>query len=193
MPDYKNGKIYTIRCRDDPTLIYVGSTTQQLSQRFTDHKKQAKNPKSKNYNILLYTTMREKDLDTFFIELHDEYPCENKEQLTKQEGKIIREIGTLNKRIEGRKWHEYYEDNKEHKAKIHKEWYNNNKEKVIDRVKDYVKENKEKLNLYRRSCVLCECGVSVSYTHKSRHDKSKKHLDLMEIKNSQQDTEEKDT
>ncbi len=39
MPDYKNGNIYTIRCKDDPTLIYVGSTTQQLSQRWHENKK----------------------------------------------------------------------------------------------------------------------------------------------------------
>ncbi len=33
-----------------------------------------------------YKTMSEKDSDTVFIELHDEYPCENKEQSTKQKG-----------------------------------------------------------------------------------------------------------
>ncbi len=66
------------------------------------------------------------------------------------------------------------------------------KEKILDIVKDYFKENKEKLNLYRRSCVLCSCSISFSFTSKSRHEKSKKHLDLMETKNSQQDTEEKD-
>jgi hypothetical protein len=189
MPDYKKGKIYTIRCSEDPALIYVGSTIQLLSQRWTDHKKTAQNDKNKGYNIYFYQVMREKGLDNFFIELHDEYPCENKEQLTKQEGKVIREIGTLNSRIEGRTWQEYYHDNKEHKVKLHKEWYNNNKERVLERVKDYSKQNKEKLNLYRKSCVLCDCGASVSYTHKSRHEKTKKHLELMEAKTSQQDTE----
>ena len=33
MPDYKQGKIYTVRCKTDDTLIYVGSTTQPLSER----------------------------------------------------------------------------------------------------------------------------------------------------------------
>ena len=34
MPDkYKNGKIYTIRCKKDDTLIYVGSTTQPLFKK----------------------------------------------------------------------------------------------------------------------------------------------------------------
>ena len=31
---YNNGKIYTIRCRDDNNLIYVGSTVQPLYKRW---------------------------------------------------------------------------------------------------------------------------------------------------------------
>ncbi len=31
---YHNGKIYTIRCRDDGTLIYVGSSCLPLHKRF---------------------------------------------------------------------------------------------------------------------------------------------------------------
>ncbi len=30
MPDYKQGKIHTIRCKTDDTLIYIGCTTQSL-------------------------------------------------------------------------------------------------------------------------------------------------------------------
>ena len=30
---YKNGKIYTIRCKNDDSLIYVGSTVQPLFKR----------------------------------------------------------------------------------------------------------------------------------------------------------------
>ncbi len=113
MPDYKNGKIYTIRCMDDPTLIYVGSTVQTLSQRWTDHKKYAKNPKKNNVN--LYKTMNDKGSDMFYIELYNNCPCDNKEELIKEEGKIIREIGTLNMRIAGRTDKEYCDDNKEKK------------------------------------------------------------------------------
>ena len=35
---YHNGKIYTIRCRDDDTLIYVGSSCLPLHKRFYEHK-----------------------------------------------------------------------------------------------------------------------------------------------------------
>jgi hypothetical protein len=38
MPDYKQGKIYTVRCKTDDTLIYVGCTTQSLCERMAKHK-----------------------------------------------------------------------------------------------------------------------------------------------------------
>ncbi len=38
MNKYNNGKIYTIRCKDDNNLIYVGSTIQPLYKRWNDHK-----------------------------------------------------------------------------------------------------------------------------------------------------------
>jgi hypothetical protein len=39
--------------------------------------------------------------DYWYIELNEDCPCERKEQLTQREGQVIREIGTLNKRIKG--------------------------------------------------------------------------------------------
>ena len=41
MPDYKKGKNYTIRCKTDDSLIYVGSTVESLSSRLSKHKFQA--------------------------------------------------------------------------------------------------------------------------------------------------------
>ena len=38
MPDYKQVKTYTIRCKTDDTLIYVGFTTQSLCVRMAKHK-----------------------------------------------------------------------------------------------------------------------------------------------------------
>ncbi len=184
MPDYKNGKIYTIRCKDNASLIYVGSTTQTLSQRWTDHKKKVNNDKNKEYKKLLYVKMREVGQSEFYIELYEDYPCERKEQLLKREGEIIREKGTLNSRIEGRTLHEYYLDNKDHKSEYHKKWYLENMEHVKMKVKQHHEENKDNYE-YRKFNVVCECGMSVSYTHKSRHNTSKKHINLMSAKSSE--------
>ena len=38
MPIYKQGKIYTVGCKTDDTLIYVGCTTELLSRRMSKHK-----------------------------------------------------------------------------------------------------------------------------------------------------------
>ncbi len=42
---YKNAKIYTIRYRNDESLIYVGSTIQPLYKRFHEHKSKCLNEK----------------------------------------------------------------------------------------------------------------------------------------------------
>ena len=162
---YKNGKIYTIRCKNDDTLIYVGSTVQPLFKRWFEHKCRVNNEKSKEYNHFLYQKMRETNTQDFYIELYEDFSCNSKEQLNKREGEIIREIGTLNKQIAGRKKKEYYEDNKNkilernkeyckeykkaNKEKIlenQKEYYNNNKEKILEKKKEYREKNKQKIS-----------------------------------------------
>jgi hypothetical protein len=140
---FKNGKIYTIRNRNDETLIYVGSTVQPLYKRFSQHKKDSKNPKKES--IKLYIKMNELDIDDFYIELYEDYPCERKEILNKREGEVIREIGTLNKRIEGRTIKEYAEDNKVHIQEQRKDFYENNKGKISERKKDFYSNNKDKI------------------------------------------------
>jgi hypothetical protein len=130
MPDYNKGKVYTIRCRTDDTLIYVGSTIQSLPMRWGGHKS-----KSKKYNTRkLYQSIND-NWDDWYIELYEVYPCENKEQLNKREGEITREIGTLNYQIAGR---------------TYKEWRDDNIDKVILKQQEYNKNNAEKLKLTRR-------------------------------------------
>ena len=65
--------------------------------------------------------------------MYENYPCENKEQLNKREGEIIREIGTVNKQIAGRTYKEYYEDN----------YYEKNKEKIAEQRKKKYGETKQ--------------------------------------------------
>jgi hypothetical protein len=140
---YKNGKIYTIRCKNDDSLIYVGSTVQPLFKRWFEHKSNVNNKKS---NMLLHQKIRETNIEDWYIELYEEFSCENKEQLNKREGQIIREIGTLNKVIAGRTHKEYDEDSKDKK----KEYRLNYKEKITERMKEYRLNNKDKLAKQRK-------------------------------------------
>ena len=87
MPNYQNGKIYSIRSRSRPDLVYVGSTTQPLSKRLGEHKTPRKKTSSKQ--II--------ELGDAYIELIENYSCENKEELLKREGEIMRSMECLNK------------------------------------------------------------------------------------------------
>ena len=138
---YKNGKIYTIRYKNDDSLIYVGSTIQPLFKRWHGHKCRVNNEKSKEYNYFLYQKMRETNIEDWYIELYEEFSCESKEQLNQREGEVIRKIGTLNKLIAGRTPKEYVEDNKD---KI-KKWFIDNKDKMKQYYKEYREKNKDKL------------------------------------------------
>ena len=100
---YKNGKIYTIRYKGDDSLIYVGSTCLPLYKRWYYHKNKCFYESGKGYNLFVYKTIRESnDFENWYIELYEEFSCDNKEQLMKREGEIIRKLGTLNTRVENR-------------------------------------------------------------------------------------------
>ncbi len=78
MPNYSNGKIYTIRFYDNDKLIYIGSTTQILAVRFGGHKRGLTRSLNQyiqeNYNG---------DFKSCYIELLENYECYNKNELDK--------------------------------------------------------------------------------------------------------------
>ncbi len=121
--DFKNGRIYCIRNTIDDD-IYVGSTCQPISKRMAKHRDSGKG--GKNYNMKLYVKMREIGVDNFYIELIEECPCDNGEQLRRREGHFIREMATLNKNIAGQtpqeQHKEYYIKNKEHLDEANKQY-----------------------------------------------------------------------
>ena len=144
MTNFKNGKIYTIRNHQDPSLIYVGSTVQPLSHRWGNHKISAKTDTERR----LYKQINN-NWNDWYITLEIEYPCENKEQLKKKEGEIIRQIGNLNHQIAGRTQKEWYEDNKDIIIEKTKEYYKENKDKLREQYKEYYENNIDKIKEYR--------------------------------------------
>jgi hypothetical protein len=200
---YNNGKIYTLRCYDDVNLIYVGSTTQPLHKRWHAHKNSFN--KDKNQNRLLCIKMKEIGIDKFYIELHETFSCNSKEELNKREGEVIREIGNLNMCIPCRTHKEYYEENIEQIKDKHKIYYQEHKDEKREYEKKYlsIPENKEKVNAYHlrryhekikeeynkkrnekvKVNVQCECGCVVQDIELTRHRKSKKHIKLLEEQN----------
>ena len=148
MDKYKNGKIYTIRNRNDDSLIYVGSTVVPLYKRLSQHKLDSK--RGKNENRQLYIKMNETDINDWYIELYEDCSCERREQLLQREGQVIREIATLNKQISGRTKQGYYEDNKEQNKDKMKEYRENNKGKKKECDKNYREAHKEQIQEYKK-------------------------------------------
>jgi hypothetical protein len=130
MPNFQNGKIYSIRSHQTDK-IYIGSTTQSLAVRFGGHKRM----NCTSREILVF--------DDAYIELIENYPCADKNELHRREGEIIRTIECVNKRIAGRTLAEYYEDNKEDIKQYNKQYQQDNKEEKKQYNKQYYEDNKE--------------------------------------------------
>lgn len=139
MPDFKNGKIYKLWSPEGDD-IYIGSTTQTLSQRKGKHKISYNNNGCFSSKILFekYNDVR--------IELIEDFPCDNKQQLNAREGHYIRTLNCVNKRIEGRTLKEYYQDHKEEM----KEYREEHKEEKKEYMKQYREEHKEEIKEYKK-------------------------------------------
>lgn len=144
MPDYKNGKIYCIRSKLSDE-VYIGSTCVPLSKRMTHHRAGCKAGRNCASAKLIA-------LGDAYIELIEEYPCENKEQLNRREGEIMRaHTNRVNKRIAGRTDQEYHQDNSEMIAKRCRKWREANPEKVAEYAKANREKNRDKINEQRRA------------------------------------------
>ena len=133
---YQRGKVYTVRCRYDDTLIYVGSTIDKLAKRMASHRQDKTCSLSKLVNG---------DWNNWYIELYEEYPCDNKEQLERREGEVQRQIATINKRIAGRTINEYKKENYDKIVEQKKRYYEDNRGKVIERGKLFYESNRDEI------------------------------------------------
>lgn len=140
--DYQSGKIYKI-CSHQTKSVYVGSTKRELHQRLRGHLVKYKNKGDcSSKEILKYPD--------YYIELIENYPCNNRKELTKREGYYIREYGDkcVNIQIAGRQRKEYYQDNKLEKLEYAKNYRIQNIEKKKADDKKYREQHKEKMKEY---------------------------------------------
>ena len=198
MPNYQNGKIYTIKSYQTEKK-YIVSTTQQLCVRLGKHRIDFKDNKGTAKNILQY--------DDYYIELIENYACNNKEELEQRERFYIQENinNCVNVRLPTRKQKEYKELNKESIKQYQKQYRELNKDKIKQNAIQYQQENKEilrqkkaeyneanreiknqkgieyyevnreKILNFNKEKHICICGIEYTQGHKSRHEKTKKH------------------
>ena len=146
MPNFKEGKIYKLWSIEGDK-IYIGSTVQPLYKRLSSHR----NIINKCNSKLLFEIY-----ENVKIELIEEFPCENKQQLNKREGEIMRinKEFIVNSNIAGRTNKEYCKDNIEKVKEKSKEYKQKNKQKIKEQQKEYYKEhceeNKEEKKEYKK-------------------------------------------
>ena len=180
MPNYQQGKIYTLRCYTDTSLIYVGSTTKKLCDRKSNHKfNSIKCPENSLYKVILDNGC----WNNWYIELVENFPCNSKEELEKREGEVMREIGTLNSKIpRGLK----QQDNPNYKSeyqKVIKEdvvFTIKKKENKKEYDKEYREKNKEKIQERKKTVkIICECGCEILKDGQAKHLRTEKHQMLL--------------
>lgn len=186
---YKQGKIYKLVDRTNGN-IYIGSTINTLNYRLRGHKKSYKiHKKGKCKSTTSFEIIEN---NNYYIELIEDYPCNNRYELEQRERFHIEHNICLNKYIPTRKKKEWYEDNKEdillkikeyredNKAKIalkKKEYYQKKKAEIDLQHKEYYQKIKDELNEKRKVKILCE--ICNSFCRKSdfyKHKKTQKHI-----------------
>ena len=149
MVNYQLGKIYQITSIHT-NLVYVGSTCQPLlCKRLTTHIGNFRSWLKDNTQKYM-SSYKIIELGDYEIQLIKAFPCDTKDQLKLEEGKIIKERNCVNERIAGRTHAMYHQD---HKERIH------------------TRKNRS---------VLCICGVSCSSANLSAHMKRPSHLKNIE-------------
>jgi hypothetical protein len=150
MPDYQQGKIYKL-WSPSKNIVYYGSTVQSLAQRLTKHKNHHKT--HNNNNTKKITAHLVLECEDYKIELVEEFPCNNKQQLEKKEGEYIKNNECINKYVAGRTQAENYQDNKEEKIKAVTEYRKNNIEKIkaYDIERNKSEERKAKMREYDKT------------------------------------------
>jgi hypothetical protein len=199
MPDYSKGQIYMIESAS-AELIYYGSTCTPLRKRLWCHKSKHKKylETGTGYNMTAFQVLKHPDARILLVE---DFPCANRKELCRQEGKWIRENKCVNKHISGRtiqEWNEdnksyfkdyrkankakiqarekkYREDNRAYKNALDKKYRENNKESISASKKISYEKNKEAINARRREKVVCQCGATITKAGMSRHKHSAKH------------------
>ena len=174
MSKYQNGKIYKI-VDIGYNKCYIGSTTENLSQRMARHRSQSKKRNGNHFRVCSFDVFDEYGVENCKIELIENFSCNTKEELMRREGEYIKNLNCVNKIIAGRTKKEHYEDNKEHILEHNRLYKELHKEEKRELNKTYYKNNIEQIKSTQNKVIDCECGVAYTKRNKARHEKTKHH------------------
>lgn len=151
--NFNNSIIYKLCCKNtDITDIYVGSTTNFLNRQQA-HKYQCNTPYAKDYNLRLYTFIRDNGgWDNWDMVQLKSFKCNNKQELIQAERDTYEELNpTLNTNVPNRNFKEYYTQNLDYVKLLFKNYYSANREKIVEQKKQYNRDNKERIKAYEQT------------------------------------------
>ena len=157
---YNNSMIYTIRS-PHTDKFYIGSTTQKLCKRFTNHKSDYNAYVNNTGNYI--TSFKIIELGDSYIELLERFDCEDKNELEKREGELMRLHKDLciNKIIVGRTKQQYRLDNIDKIKQQQRQYKQDNTDKIkqyriynADIIKKYRLDNSDKRKQYDKQYYL---------------------------------------
>lgn len=161
---YDSGKIYRLLCNDGH--YYYGSTIVNLSRRLYSHKDSSKKMTSKLYNHI-----NKIGWDNVKIELIENFPCENREQLRKKENEYI--ISTINDSLCLNTLKSHITD--EERDKRCKNYYLENKSYILQRNENYYKIHEEEIKIKRHEKYL-ENKTEINIKNKTYQETHKEEI-----------------
>ena len=177
--DYSKCLMYKICCLDTSiTDIYVGMTT-NYNKRKASHKTVCCNDKASHYNYYIYQFIRENGgWSNWIIIIIEQYPCDNNLEARKREHELIVNLGASLNKIVGvvgsKKDDDYRQKGYQRELELNP---NHNKERYQRQLELHPNYCKEHYQKYKSQKMICECGKEITIASKSRHLKTKYHLD----------------
>jgi hypothetical protein len=185
------GRVYKIT-NSDESIVYVGSTSKTLKERWCKHKK-AFNQwiKGKGHPCSIYHHFQERGVDNFEIQLISVHEVDNRRQLCEFEQLVIDRSNCVNKnaalgseertreshRVSQRAYYQRHkEDLKESKKERDARYYVANRERLISRSRQYEKANNFPIH--------CECGSTHRKAGQKAHERTMKHQHWVEQQQS---------
>ena len=151
MPNYMNGKIYTIREIANPNItLYVGSTTRTLAQRWSCHQK-----REVGREIVPY----------------EDYPCQNKQELLNREEEIRLLLRPTLNVIKCTRGYDLSGLPKSNCIEYQQQLRAQNPELYKAAYRAYNIAHRAEHRAYDNNKVTCGCGCMISRSYLSKHIK----------------------
>lgn len=181
---YQKGKIYKI-ISDQIDDIYIGSTTQNLSARIGQHRRNYKEYLlQKRNNCTSFQLIKYNDCKIILLEL---FPCNCKEELEARERFYIENNNCVNRYIPGRTRQEYrkkyLELNREMILIKKQEYRELHRDELSKKQREYRLINKDIIKEKSSTPFECKCGGRCQIGKKSIHFKTKMHQNWLNSQN----------